>query len=62
MTDENQLINGVKEMAINDMLADSNPQHATLGKKEKAMAWGRPGHLTKEELNVYVSWDGSVAP
>ncbi len=51
MTEE--LINEVKQWTLDD-LVDSNPD-PSLSKKDKAIRWGRPGHLTPEEGEIYVS-------
>jgi len=44
----------VKKWTLDEMLEPSggSPKKS---KKDKAMDWGRPGHLTKEDLDVYVS-------
>jgi hypothetical protein len=52
MTDE--IIEGVKKWTLDEML-ESSGDTPKKSKKDKAMNWGRPGNLTKEDLDVYVS-------
>lgn len=59
MTDEAQLINGVAQLSLDEILGSSNPANSKMNKKEKALAWGRPGHLTQQELDIYVSVFGA---
>jgi hypothetical protein len=48
---------GVNKQWTLEELLESSAVHSPSrkNKKDKAMDWGRPGHLTKEELDVYVS-------
>lgn len=52
MTDE--ITEGVKKWTLDEML-ESSGDSPKKSKKDKAMDWGRPGNLTKEDLDVYVS-------
>jgi hypothetical protein len=58
MTNENNPhpLEGVKQWTLDELLESSTNSPSKKNKKDKAMDWGRPGHLTKEELDVYVSF------
>ena len=53
MTDE--ITEGVRKWTLNEMLEPADGA-AKKNKKDKAMEWGRPGHLVQQELDVYVSY------
>jgi hypothetical protein len=53
MTDE--ITEGAKKWTLDEMLEPANGSDSN-SKKDKAMSWGRPGHLIKQELDVYVSY------
>ena len=49
---ETELINGVKQWSLEELL---EPKDADPSKNEKVMQWGFPGHMTQEEVDIYVS-------
>lgn len=58
MTDaEAELVDGVKRWSLEDML---EPAGANPSKKEKAMQWGFPGHMTQAEVDIYVTFKKEV--
>jgi len=57
MTDE--ITEGVRKWTLNEMLEPADGA-AKKNKKDKAMEWGRPGHLVQQELDVYVAFQKEV--
>jgi hypothetical protein len=55
MTNEVAQEQEVKQWTLEELLESSTNSPGKKHKKDKAMDWGRPGHLTNEELDVYVS-------
>lgn len=51
---------GVKQWTLEELLEPSANSPTRKNKKDKAMDWGRPGHLTREELDVYVAFRKEV--
>lgn len=60
MTNDNTQQEGVKQWALEELLEPPTNSPSKKNKKDKAMEWGRPGHLTKEELDVYISFRQEV--
>lgn len=57
MTDEADLINGVKQWSLTEML---EPAGASKTKKDRAIQWGFPGHMTQGEVDIFVKFQKEV--